>query len=136
MGDFVKLSSLVNDTFTVEDVGGYKFQMWDNENKTMLKSDTYVKGYRKVYPVTTDKGQLDLGAGQLGNLLEAVFDHGQANLRGVTFEVKSNMTPEQFASASREEKLKVRYFFNPVKQRTEVRSDVDDFDPDPSFGGF
>lgn len=123
MDKFVKLSDLVGSEFTIEDVGGYKFKAWDNENKKMLVSDTYVKGYRKIYPVTTDKGLLDLGAGQLGNLLEAVFDHGQANLRGVTFEVKSNGKTG----------LDIRYYFNPVKQRTDS-SEVFGGSDDEYFG--
>lgn len=105
---FVKLSSLVNDTFTVKEMGGYTFKLWDNEQRKMLTSDTYVKGYRKIYTAETDKGTLDLGAGQLGNLLEAVFTKGKADLIGKTFEVKSNGKSG----------LDIRYFFN-VKKNIE-----------------
>ena len=90
MTDFIKLSNLVDDTFKVEKVWGYKWKKWDDDEKKMLVSDIYKEGYRKVYEVETNKGKLDLGSGQIGSLLEAVFKNGEANLNGVTFKVKSN----------------------------------------------
>jgi len=104
--EFTKLSNLINDTFTVQSVGAYVFKLWDNTQRKMLTSPSYQKGYRKLYPVTTDKGVLDLGAGQLGNLLEAVFFNGKADLIGQTFEVKSNGKSG----------IDIRYYFNPVKK--------------------
>lgn len=101
---FTKLSALVNDQFTIEAAHGYTFKLWDNDNKRMLTSDTYEQGYRKIYSVDTDKGKLDLGPGQLGNLLEAVYRNGEANLNGKTFAVKSNGKTG----------IDIRYFFNPV----------------------
>jgi hypothetical protein len=102
MADFVKLSELVNSNFTVKKVWGYKFKMWDNDNRKMLVSDTWQKDYRKVYSVDTNKGSLDLSASQLGILLEAVVKNGVADLSGVTFQVKSNGKTG----------MDIRYFFN------------------------
>lgn len=106
MGDFVKLSSLVDGEFTVQRVDGYKWKMWDQANKQMLVSDDFVKGYRKVYTVETDKGTLDLGSGQLSSLLEAVFFNGRADIIGVTYKVKSNGKSG----------LDIRYYFNAQRQ--------------------
>lgn len=102
---FVKLSDLVDNTFTIEKAGGYSFKSWDNENRKMLISDKYVQGYRKIYTFTTDKGILDLSSGQVGTLLEAVYHQGTADLNGKSFEVKSNGKTG----------MDIRYFFNPVK---------------------
>jgi hypothetical protein len=102
---FVKLSELVNDTFTVEKAWGYTFKMWDNDTKKMLTSDTFQQGYRKIYSVDTDKGKLDLGSGQLSSLLEAVYKDGKADINGRTYEVKSNGKTG----------MDIRYFFNPIK---------------------
>ena len=102
---FTKLSNLVDDTFTVLSVGRFVWKQWDNEEKRMLISDSYQKGYRKIYTVTTDKGSLDLGSGQLGNLLEAVFQNGVADITNVTFAVKSNGKSG----------IDIRYFFNVAK---------------------
>ena len=105
MTDFTKLSALVNGTFTVNKVFGYKWKMWDNNEKKMLVSDTWQKNYRKVYTVETDKGVLDLSANQLGILLEAVVRNGTADLNGQTFQVKSNGKTG----------MDIRYFFNVVR---------------------
>lgn len=90
MSDYTKLSNLVDDTFTVQKVFGYKFKMWDNEQRKMLISDSYVQGYRKMYTIDTDKGTLDLSASQMGNILESVTSDGRADINGRTFSVKSN----------------------------------------------
>lgn len=90
MSDFVKLSSLVGSQFTVHGVEGYSWKKWDDVSKKMMVADRYQEGYRKVYGVETDKGKLDLGSGQIGSLLEAVFKAGVADLNGKTFSVKSN----------------------------------------------
>lgn len=115
MTDFVKLSELVNEVFTVKEVGEYNFKRWDSVNNKMLISDSFEKGYRKVYPVVTDKGRMDLGSGQLGNLLEAVFYKGKSDLIGQTFGVKSNGKTG----------MEVRYFFNPVKKSEETEEPLD-----------
>lgn len=101
---FVKLSELVNSTMTITKVWPPKWKVWDQLNKKMLVSEIPEKGYRKLYGVETDKGKLDLGSGQIGSLLEAVFDDGRADLNGVTFKVKSNG----------KQGMEIRYFFDAV----------------------
>lgn len=103
MADYTKLSKLVDSTFKIEKVWGYKWKKWDTESNKMLSSEKYQEGFSKKYEVDTDKGKLDLGTGQLGSLLEGVFKDGKADLNGVTFEVKSNGKTE----------MEIRYFFNP-----------------------
>jgi hypothetical protein len=120
MSDFIKLSTLVDNDFTVERVDGYKFKMWDEANKTMLVSDDWQQGYRKVYQVQTDKGTLDLGTGQIGNLLEPVLYQGKADLIGRTFHVKSN------GKSGKD----IRYYFNPAKEQPKKTEDVSDQDMD------
>jgi hypothetical protein len=84
---------------------GYKWKMWDNNEKKMLMSDTWQKDYRKVYQAETDKGKLDLSANQVGVLLETVMRNGQADLNGRTFQVKSNGKTG----------MDIRYFFNAIQ---------------------
>lgn len=115
MSDYTKLSNLVDDTFTVQKVFGYKFKMWDAANNKMLISDTWVKDYQKKYTIDTDKGALDLSSGQMGGMLEAVTQDGRSDINGRTFSVKANMTAEQFAKASQEDKKKIRYYINATK---------------------
>lgn len=112
MADFIKLKDLVGKQFTINKVNGYKFKYWDTGSSRMIVEDKYFDGARKVYQVETDKGTLDLGTGQIGNLLEATFKDGKADLNGKTFEVKSNG----------KEGMEIRYFFNLVP----------DFVPEPS----
>lgn len=71
----------------------------------METSDTWQKGYSKVYQVDTDKGKLDLRAGQLGNMLESVSKNGQADLNGTAFSVKSNGKTG----------IDIRYYIHPAK---------------------
>lgn len=99
---YTKLSALVDDKFTITEAYGFTWKKWDDVNKKMLMSDNYEEGYRKVYAVNTDKGVLDLGSGQLGNLLEAVYYKGEANLINKTFQVKSNGKTG----------MDIRYYFN------------------------
>lgn len=106
---YTKLSALVDDTFTVEASLGYKFKKWDTTENKMLSSDSWQEGYQKKYTVETDKGVLDLGTGQMGSLLEAVFVNGEAHLIGTTYEVKSNGKTG----------MEIRYFFN-VKKTTTI----------------
>lgn len=107
MAEYTKLANLVGDEFTVENVLGYTFKKWDNENKKMLSSDSWQEGYRKLWQVVTDKGQLDLGDGQMGNLLVGVMHSGRADVIGATFSVKSNGKTG----------MEIRYYLNPVKVR-------------------
>ena len=101
---FVKLIDLVDKEFTVKGIGRYQYKKWDNENKKMLVSEKHEKGYSRKYPVETDKGQLDLGSGQLGNVLEGVLKDGKSDPIGKTFSVKSNGKSG----------MDVRYYINPV----------------------
>lgn len=103
---FNKLSNLVDDTFTVEKVWGYKFKTWDDLNKKMLVSETYEKGYRKIYSVDTSEGTLDLSASQIGQMFESISKDGQSDLNGRTFAVKSN------GQTGKE----IRYYINPTKE--------------------
>lgn len=102
---FTKLSSLVDQDFTIVKVWGYKFKMWDETENKMLSSDVYVQGYRKVYGVDTDKGSLDLSASQFSQMLEGVNKQGVADVNGRTFHVKSN------GKAGKD----IRYWLNPTK---------------------
>lgn len=102
---YIKLSDLVNATFTVDKVWGYQYQMWDNTEKKMLRSDKWQKGYTKTYNLETDKGKLTLRANQLANCLEAVVKDGVADLNGQTIQVKSNGKSG----------MEIRYFFNAVR---------------------
>lgn len=115
---YTKLSDLVDSTFTITKVFGYKWKMWDNANKKMLTSDTWQKDHRKVYGVETDKGILDLSANQLGVLLETISKNGEANVVGRTFQVKSNGKTG----------MDIRYFFNAVQESidTEVEKETSD----------
>lgn len=103
--EYTKLSNLVNGTFTINKMFGYKWKMWDNTEKKMLVSDIWQKDYRKIYGAETDKGILDLSASQMGVLLETVSKNGEANLNGRTFQVKSNGKTG----------MDIRYFFNAVQ---------------------
>lgn len=107
---FITLKALINDTFTIEKVFPPTYKMWDVKQGKMLTSPTWVKGYRKTYGVDTNKGKLDLGSGQIGTLLESVFDDGRADLNGVTFKVKSNG----------KQGMEVRYFFDVVNDEDQA----------------
>jgi hypothetical protein len=118
---YTKLSELVNDQFTVVKAWGFSWKKWDDVNRKMLMSDSYVEGYRKIYSVDTDKGKLDLGSGQFANLLEAVAKNGVADINGRTFKVKSNGKSG----------MDIRYFLNatqdaPVKEEAPAPTDSDD----------
>ena len=105
MSDYTKLSNLVDDTFTVEKVFGYRWKMWDTTSKKMLISETWVKDYRKMYTLDTDKGTLELSASQMGNLPKSVTKDGRADINGRTFSVKSNGKSG----------MDIRYYINAVK---------------------
>lgn len=109
--EYTKLSALVDDDFTITKAGGYQFKKWDNENRRMLVEEKWTEGYRKMYTIDTDKGRMDLGAGQLGNLLEGVYKNGVADINGVTFHVKSNGKSG----------LDIRYFFNVVRDKPVIK---------------
>lgn len=102
---FTKLSALVDQDFTITKAGGYQFKKWDNDAKRMLTEEKWQEGYHKMYTIDTNKGRLDLGSGQLGNLLEGVYKAGVADINNVTFHVKSNGKTG----------MDIRYFFNVVR---------------------
>lgn len=112
---FVKLKDLIDSTFEVLEVPGFSYKFWDNDNRKMLVSEIYLDGYRKLYQVKTNKGQLDLGSGQLGNLLEATFYKGESNLINKTFEVTSNGKSG----------IDIRYYFKVLKNQPKLEKPVD-----------
>lgn len=120
--NYVKLSELVGDQFTVEKVWGYKWKKYDQDQKKMLVAKRYEPGYRKVYDVDTNKGKLNLGTGQIGSLLEVVFKDGVADLNGKTFEVKSNGKSG----------MDIRYYFN-LSREVKPLADVELNGRDPEF---
>jgi hypothetical protein len=123
---YTKLSNLVDQDFTITKAGGYQFKKWDDQAKRMLVEERYVEGYRKLYTIDTDKGRMDLGAGQLGNLLEAVYKNGVADLNNVTFHVKSNGKSG----------LDIRYYFNVVRdaQPKLIDNTPDEYNQDIDMG--
>lgn len=120
MVDYVKMSSLVDQDFRVDKVGLHKFVAWDATENKYVTQDTWFQGAQKKYPVTTDKGLVDMSASQIGNMLEGVQHAGQSNIIGATFHVKSN------GKTGKE----IRYFLNPVKTAPidDINQDVDPFD--------
>ena len=103
--NYTKLSALVDDEFLVESVLGYKFKAWNSEVGRMDSKDEWFEGARKLYQVMTDKGQLDLGVGQIGILFESVQSSGKSDIIGKRFKVKSNGKTG----------IDIRYYLNPVK---------------------
>lgn len=119
--DYVKLKDLVDRTFQVKEVKGYTFKKWDTTENRMLNSDRWMEGYSKKWQVETDKGQLDLGSGQMGTILESVHKGGKSDINGRIFQVKSNGKTG----------MEIRYFFNPVQGEPEPNiEDLDDSDDD------
>jgi hypothetical protein len=112
---YTKLGNLINDSFTVTKAWGYQWKMYDPASKRMLISEKYEQGYRKIYSIDTDKGTLDLGAGQLSSLLEAVYKNGVADINGKTFKVKSNG----------KEGMDIRYYFS-VDWNAPLKPDTQD----------
>ena len=114
--EYTKLTALVDQEFKVLKGKGYHFQHWDNEARQMKKEDKWFEGSEKKYTLETDKGELTVGTGQLGSLLQEVYKDGKADINGVTFHVKSNGKTG----------MDIRYFFNVVRdtppvQQTEIR---------------
>jgi hypothetical protein len=105
---YTKLSDLVDSTFTIKKAWGFTWKKWDAESKRMLTADRYEQGFRKVYSIETDKGNLDVGSGQLSALLEAVYRNGVADINNRSFAVKSNGKTG----------MDIRYYFNAVKTET------------------
>lgn len=118
---YTKLKDLVNESFTVEEGYGFNWKKWDSESNRFLLSDKYEKDYRKTYTLLTNRGKLDLGSGQLGNLLEAVYSKGKADLVGQTFDVKSNG----------KQGMDIRYYFNVVRAPKVEQESFSDGSPVP-----
>jgi len=113
---YVRLKELVGKQFTVRQVTGFNYQKWDNENRKMLKSDTWVEGYRKTYEVDvralSDNKILSLSASQLGQLHEKVSKYGKSDLIDKTFEVGSNGKTG----------MEIRYWFKAIWEKKETLS--------------
>lgn len=105
---FVKLSDLVNERFTIVKVGKFNYKKWDNENKKMLVSESWVQGYNKIYQVETDKGYVDMSSAKVGEMLESVSKFGESSIVGRVFNVKSNGKSG----------MDIRYFINPERTDT------------------
>ena len=105
---FVKLSDLVGDRFTIVKVGKFSYKKWDNDNRKMLVSDTWVNGYNKVYQVETDRGYVDMSSAKVGEMLESVSKFGESSIVGRVFNVKSNGKTG----------MDIRYFINPERTDT------------------
>lgn len=102
---YAKLKDLVGSTIMIKSVGTPKYKMWSDVDKRMVVQDGPGEGFRKLYPVETDQGKLDLGSGQIGTLLETVQSNGSADIVGKRFAIKSN--GKQGAD--------IRYFFNLIE---------------------
>ena len=105
---FVKLSDLVGDRFTIVKVGKFSYKKWDNENRKMLVSDSWVQGYNKVYQVESDRGYVDMSSAKVGEMLESVSKFGESSIVGRVFNVKSNGKSG----------MDIRYFINPERTDT------------------
>lgn len=106
---YTKLGALTGQTFTVQGVNGYKWKAWLDGEKRFRSEDKHFEGASKKWELDTDKGKLDLGTGQFGNLLEAVYP---ATVLGATFKVNTN---------GKDGTKEVRYYLNPV---TEPKDEV------------
>lgn len=108
MSEYVKMKDLVGEEVTITGIQSFKYKMWNDAEKRMMASDTPKEGHRKVYQVETDRGLLDVGVGQMGNILEALMSpmDGEVSLFGSTILVKSNG----------KEGMDIRYFFEQVKE--------------------
>lgn len=112
MQEYIKLGSLVGNTFTVEKVGPTSFKMWNPQTNKMDVSDTWQQGFQKKYQVETDKGKLELSSSQLSQLLEGVVQNGVADINGKSFSVKSNGKTG----------MEIRYFLNPATSQPKAQS--------------
>jgi hypothetical protein len=103
MQEYIKMSALVDNQFTVQKVGGYVWKAYiDGKFET---SELYKEGYQKRYAMETDKGKLEVSSAQLASMLEAVQYQGVADLNGKSIKVKSNG----------KEGKDIRYFFSMAK---------------------
>ena len=110
---YTKLSALVGDTFMIEVVNDPCWKRWDPATSKMLVVQEPTKDYRKIYTCTTDKGTLDLTAGQLGQILECISEAGRADVIGKKIKLASNGGMG----------MDIRYYFNPVKNTEHIEED-------------
>jgi len=92
-------------TFTVHEAYGFQWKLWDQETKRMLILDKWQAGAKKVYSIKTNKGYLDISQAQLGQMLEATYSKGKADIAGRNFTVKTNGKTG----------IEIRYFINLAK---------------------
>ena len=111
---YVKLKDLVGENIKIEKVFPFKYKMWDSTEGKMLMSDTWIKDYKKVYTVDTDKGRLDMSPSQVSQMLEGVADDGRADINGRKFNIKSNNKTG----------MEIRYFINPIKEDEVFEDDI------------
>ena len=102
--NYNKLSNLVDQEITINNVGKWTYKKWDAVNSKMLTSEKYQEDFRKVYTVDTDQGIIDISSSQMGQMLEGVSIDGASDINRKTFKVKSN------GKTGKE----IRYFINPV----------------------
>jgi len=111
MTDFIKLSNLDGDTFTVTGTHKYVFKKWDEANRKMLVEESWndsMKGdrnWRKIFPVDTSEGRLDLSEKQLKDMLSGVYFNGIADINNRTFTVKKYVGDNDIPT----------YYINPTK---------------------
>lgn len=88
MADYAKLSEL--ESFTVTRSNGYKWKMYDEEQRKMLVSDSWQPGFGKRYSLATDQGTIEVSQFQLQSMLEGAYKDGISNIVGASFSVKTN----------------------------------------------
>lgn len=125
MADFIKLSELDGESFSVQKTYGFCFKKWDEANRKMLVEDNWnetMKGdrnWRKIYAVDTNRGRMDLSERQLKDMLGGVYSNGVADINGRTFTVKKYVGENNIPT----------YYINPTKDAP--KKVVDDVtDPD------
>lgn len=104
---YTKLSAQVDRVITIDKIGEHSYKRWNPQTSKMEVSPDPAKGFRKMYPVDTDKGKLDMSAGQVGTLLEAAQYAGKSDIIGKSFKVNSNGQVG----------IEIRYFFNLVTSK-------------------
>lgn len=106
MSGYTKLSNLVGSDFTVKEVQGFTYKKWDDEIGKMLTSSSPSKGFRRTWKVVTDRGILDMGDSQVGQLtVGSMTPAGETKIIGETYSVKSN------GKSGKD----IRYFLNRVE---------------------
>lgn len=102
---YTKLKDLVNSSFTIEKVWGYKWKMWNQAENRMVSSEKWFEGAQKKWAIESDKGEFDVSDYQFGQMLAGCFSDRGSVIVGKTFDVKSNG----------KEGKDIRYFVNPSR---------------------